>query len=75
MTSPRQDVGVGLPAQDVADRRRDLALGEDPGRELVEQRLEQVVVGAVDHRDLDRAHGRSALAANSPPKPQPTITT
>ena len=37
-----------------AQRRRDLALGEDAGRHLVEQRLEQVVVGAVDERDLDR---------------------
>jgi hypothetical protein len=26
---------------------------QDPGGDLVEQRLEQVVVGAVHHRDLD----------------------
>jgi hypothetical protein len=48
------DVDVLLLAQHLADRRRDLALGQDPGRDLIEQRLEQVVRGAVDQRDLDR---------------------
>ena len=42
-----------VPAQDPANRRRDLALGEDPRRQLVEQRLEQVVVGAVDEGHVD----------------------
>ena len=45
--------GIPLVAQDFAERRRDVALGEDPRRELVEQRLEQVVVGPVDERDVD----------------------
>ena len=47
------DAGVPLVAQHVAHRRRDVALGEDPRRDLVEQRLEQVVVGPVDERDVD----------------------
>ena len=45
--------GVALAAQDVADRRRDVPLGKQPGRRLVEQRREQVVVGAVDDGDVD----------------------
>ena len=43
-----QHPGVLLAAEDLARRRRDLALGEDAGRDLVEQRLEQVVAGAGD---------------------------
>jgi hypothetical protein len=39
-------------AQDLADRRGHLALGEDAGRDLVEQRLEEVVGGAVDQRHV-----------------------
>ena len=44
---------VAVPLQDVAQRDRDLSLGQDPGGALVEQRLEQVVLGAVDQGDLD----------------------
>ena len=44
---------VAVAVQDVADRRRDLPFGQDPGRDLVQQRLEQVVVPAVDHGDVD----------------------
>ena len=55
-----QHAGVVLPAQDAAQRRRDLGLGEDARRHLVEQRLEQVVVGAVDQRDLDRRAAQRA---------------
>ena len=47
------DLGVLLPAQDVAKRRRDGAFREDPGRHLVQQRLEQMVVRAIDQRHLD----------------------
>src|SRR5438270_13852864 len=53
------DLGVALLAQDVADGWRNLSLGEDAGGELVEQRLEEVVVLAVDESHL---HG-GALAA------------
>ena len=44
---------VALITQHLAERRRDVAFGEESGRHLVEQRLEQVVVGAVDERDVD----------------------
>jgi hypothetical protein len=40
-------------AEDVTDGGRDLALREDAGRHLVEQRLKEVVVGAVDQRHPD----------------------
>ena len=45
---------VAVPAQHVADGRGDLALREDAGRHLVEEGLEQVVVGPVDDGDVDR---------------------
>ena len=47
------DAGVLLAAQDLAGRGGDLALGQDAGRHLVEQRLEQVVAGLADQRDVD----------------------
>src|SRR5207249_1283675 len=47
-------VRVGLVAQHVTNGRGDLAFGEDAGGDLVEQRLEQVVVGPVHDRDVDR---------------------
>ena len=47
-------VDVALAAQYLPDRRRDLALGQDAGRHLVEQRLEQVIRRAVDQGDLHR---------------------
>ena len=46
---------VPLVAEHVADRRRDVPLGENPGRDLIEQRLKQVVVRPVDDGDIDRA--------------------
>ena len=49
----QDDCGVALVPQDVADRRSDVAFGEDAGRHLIEQRLKQVMVGAVDDRHLD----------------------
>ena len=55
-----QHLDVGLAAQDVADRRRDVA-GRQPGRRhLVEQRLEEVVVAPVDHDDV---HARASQGA------------
>ena len=47
------DARIALMSQYVADRRRDVALGEYAGGDLVEQGLEEVVVGAVDHNHLD----------------------
>ena len=45
---------VLLALQDVAGRRRDLSCREDAGGDLVEQRLEEMVVRPVDERHLDR---------------------
>ena len=50
----RQVAALHLPLQHVADRRADRRRAEAGGRHLVEQGLEQVVVGAVDEDDLDR---------------------
>ena len=40
-------------AEHVADRQRDVALGENPRRELMEQRLNQVMIRPVDDGDFD----------------------
>ena len=48
-----QDAGVRCCGEHLAGRRGDLALGEDAGRHLVEQRLEEVVGGLRDHRHVD----------------------
>jgi hypothetical protein len=71
----QEDRCVRLTAEDVAYWRRDLALGQDAGRHLVEQRLEEVMVGAVDVTVTSTSACRSARAANRPPKPPPTIAT
>jgi hypothetical protein len=44
---------VLLVAEHVPDGRGDIALREDPRRQLIEQRLEHVVVLAVDERQVD----------------------
>ena len=48
-----QRAGVGLLLDDAAQRRRDQPGRQDPGRHLVEQRLEQVVVRPVHQRHVD----------------------
>ena len=48
-----ENLRVLLLAQDHPGRRRDLALRDDAGRDLVQQRLKQVVGGARDHLDVD----------------------
>jgi hypothetical protein len=50
---PEQDARVRLTAQDLAGGGGDLALGQDAGGDLVQQRLEQVVDGPADQRDVD----------------------
>src|SRR3712207_9393008 len=45
---------VALPAKRLPDGHRDLAGRHDGRGDLVEQRLEQVVIGAIDDRDVDR---------------------
>ena len=49
------DLDVLVLAQDSPERRCDLALREDSRCDLVEQRLKEVVVRAVDERDVDVA--------------------
>ena len=44
---------VALTSEDLSGRGRDLALGQDARGYLVQQRLEQVMGGPVDQRDLD----------------------
>ncbi len=62
----RQDhAQVLVRAQHVADGRGDLALREDARRHLVQQGLEEMVVGAIDERDanglpLEGSHGEKA---------------
>ena len=70
-----QDLGVLLPRQHLAGRRRDLSLGEDAGRDLVEQRLEQVVAGLRAIMVTSTSARLSALVPNRPPKPEPMTTT
>ena len=52
--------------EDAADRRRDLRRAEARHRHLVEQRLEQMVVAAVDQRHLDAAHAAEPLGGVQP---------
>ena len=47
------DLGVVLVLQDLPRRGSDLSFGDDPGGHLVQQRLEQVMSGARDQRDID----------------------
>ncbi len=54
-----QHAHVELLAEQAAHRRGDVARGEPRGRHLIEQRLEQVVVVAVDQRHGDAGAGRA----------------
>ncbi len=49
-----QHAHIALLAEHRAQRRRDLPRRQHAGRDLVEQRLEQMLVVLVDQRDLDR---------------------
>ena len=48
----QHDARVGLFPDHAAQRRRDEAIGQDPGGDLIKQRLEQVVIGPVHDRDV-----------------------
>ena len=61
-------------AQRIADRPGDLRGRERGGRDLIQQRLEQMMVAPVDQRDADRCAFQSERRFR-PPKPAPTITT
>jgi hypothetical protein len=50
----QQDAGVALPFEDRPQGRGDVSRREPAGRHLVEQRLEEVEVAAVQERQLDR---------------------
>jgi hypothetical protein len=69
-----QDLGVGSVAQDGADGLGDVGRGKHGEGDLIEQRLKDVVVAAVDDGDVDGQLGQ-ALAALMPAKPPPTMTT
>ena len=49
----QQHLDIALLAQHDPGGRGDLALGDDPGGHLVQQRLEQVMGGAGDEFDVD----------------------
>ncbi len=51
-----QDARVGIAPEDGADRDRDVAGGEARRRDLVEERLKEVMVFAVDQRDAHVLH-------------------
>jgi len=70
----QHDLNVAGVAQDAADRLRDIAGGQHRAGDLVEQRLKDVVIASIDHRHANGSVGQR-LAAASPPKPPPTITT
>ena len=46
---PEDHMGIGLRCQDAADRRGDVGGRQGRGRHLVQKRLEQMVVAAVDY--------------------------
>ena len=49
---------LGTPAQQIADRPGDLRGRKCRGRDLIQQRLEQMMVAPVDQRDRDRRAGK-----------------
>ena len=66
----KQDFNIGIASQYPANRRRDLARGK-PGRgDLVEQRLESVMISSVNDRYLNRKTGDPARR-RQPPKTGP----
>ena len=70
----QQHLDIALPAQHHAGCRGDLALRQNPGGHLVQQRLEQVMSGPGDQFDVD-VGVLEFFAALSPPKPEPMMTT
>ena len=66
MTSASSTVDVLRLAEHVPQRRRDLAGREDAGGHLVQQRLEEMVVPAVEQRHLDRADVTEEAARGQP---------
>ena len=56
----QQHADIGLVTQDLAQRRRDVRRRQAGRCHLVQQRLKQVVVDAVDERDVQRRLGQGA---------------
>ncbi len=56
----KHDQSVGLSAQDRADRLSDIGRREGRGCDLIEQRLKQMVVVAVDDQQIDRRTAQGA---------------
>ena len=70
----RQQDLTFLVTEDPADRGGDVGRAQRGGGHLVEERLEEMMIGAVEDRDPPGAR-RSARAAASPAKPAPMMTT
>ena len=73
-TSPSSTSTFALVPQDPADRRRDVAGRQRRHRDLVQQRLEDVMVAAVDDGHVDRRRLERARGVE-PAEPPPTIRT
>ena len=59
------DVDVLRARQNAADRRGDVGGRKSGGRDLIEQRLEQVIVVLVDDRDVERRSGKRLCGGQS----------
>jgi hypothetical protein len=60
----QHDARVGLFPDHAAQRRRNEATRQDPGGDLIQQRLEQVVIGPVHDRDVDVGAGQGPRHPN-----------
>ena len=71
-----QHADIRLQSKQAADRRRDVGGRENSGgRDLIKQRLEQVIVAAVDERHSACRARQVREPQRYPPKPPPTTTT
>ncbi len=59
VTSASITLALRWPLQNVANRRGDVGRRKARGRDLVEQRLKQMMIVAVDQRDLERLTGEA----------------
>ena len=50
---PQNDLGVALMSEDVTNGRSDFTGRKSSGSNLIEQRLKEMVIVAVDHSDFD----------------------
>src|SRR5262245_39632007 len=63
----QDDARVALAAKDAADRRGDVGGRQSGSRNLIEQGLEQVIVVAIDHHDIEW-HLRQSPGGRQPAK-------